>query len=213
LTEIYGTKEKFECGSAAPGPDAGHICLAHIGARLWIQGCGTERNGIDRQWSVYHTRSIVCPRHILLHVHIRILRHEVFREERAHFICTFFFWPFSSGGFFKACFPISSKRWWFMTYYMIIFLLSPILNSGCESLSKNGFLLIISLLVLYQTISFIRIEPSGGCNFLGLLTIFLMGMADRAAVSLDTLFQEVGVHLSDNRRPLHSVLRMGGFCL
>lgn len=91
------------------------------------------------------------------------------------FICTFFFWPFSSGGFFKACFPISSKRWWFMTYYMIIFLLSPILNRGCESLDKNGFLLIISLLVLYQTISFIRIEPSGGCNFLGLLTIFLMG--------------------------------------
>lgn len=62
-----------------------------------------------------------------------------------------------------------------MTYYMIIFLLSPILNRGCESLSKNGFLLIISLLVLYQTISFIRIEPSGGCNFLGLLTIFLLG--------------------------------------
>lgn len=91
------------------------------------------------------------------------------------FICTFFFWPFSSGGFFKACFPISSKRWWFMTYYMIIFLISPILNRGCESLGKNGFLLIISLLVLYQTISFIRIEPSGGCNFLGLLTIFLMG--------------------------------------
>lgn len=49
------------------------------------------------------------------------------------------------------------------------------MNKGCESLGKNGFLLIISLLVLYQTISFIRIEPSGGCNFLGLLTIFLMG--------------------------------------
>lgn len=75
------------------------------------------------------------------------------------FICTFFFWPFSSGGFFKACFPISSMRWWFMTYYMIIFLLSPILNRGCESLGKNGFLLIISLLVLYQTISIIRMEP------------------------------------------------------
>lgn len=56
----------------------------HILVHVWIQGCGTERNGIDRQWSVYHTRSIVCPRHILLHVHIRILRHEVFREERAH---------------------------------------------------------------------------------------------------------------------------------
>ena len=51
--------------------------------------------------------------------------------------------------------------WWFMTYYMLIFLLSPILNRGCESLGKNGFLLIISLLVLYQTISIIRMEPSG----------------------------------------------------
>ena len=112
------------------------------------------------------------------------------------FICTFF-WPFSSGGFFKACFPISSRRWWFMTYYMIIFLLSPILNKGCESLGKNGFLLIISLLVLYQTISFIRIEPSGGCNFLGLLTIFLSRMSpDRPRGN-----QTVRMHSEQNQYP------------
>lgn len=113
------------------------------------------------------------------------------------FICTFFFWPFSSGGFFKACFPISSMRWWFMTYYMIIFLLSPILNKGCESLGKNGFLLIISLLVLYQTISIIRIEPSGGCNFLGLLTIFLSRMSpDRPCCN-----QTVRMHSEQNQYP------------
>ena len=60
------------------------LMLAIFAWHILVHGYGTERNGIDRQWSVYHTRSIVCPGHILLHVHIRILRHEVFREERAH---------------------------------------------------------------------------------------------------------------------------------
>ena len=78
-------------------------------------------------------------------------------------------------GLVNACLPVSTMKWWFMTCYMLIFLLSPILNKGIESLSKNSFLLIIVSLVAYQFFSFLRFQNNGGSNFVGLLTIFLIG--------------------------------------
>lgn len=87
----------------------------------------------------------------------------------------FLFDSFSLRGLLTVCFPISTLRWWFMTSYMLIFLLLPILNKGIESLTKNGFLVIVVALIVYQTISFLRFQENGGSNFLGLLSVFLMG--------------------------------------
>lgn len=90
-------------------------------------------------------------------------------------ISSYFFGKFSILELIKACFPVSTGKWWFMTSYMVLFILSPILNKGINCLSKNSFLLIIVLLVSYQTFSFLRLKNDGGSNFLGLLTIFFMG--------------------------------------
>lgn len=87
----------------------------------------------------------------------------------------YIFESISIRGIVTSCFPVSTLKWWFMTCYMLIFLLSPILNKGIESLNKNRFLMIIVSLVAYQTCSFLRFHNNGGSNFLGLLTIFLIG--------------------------------------
>jgi hypothetical protein len=87
----------------------------------------------------------------------------------------FLFDSFSLRGLLTACFPVSTLRWWFMTSYMLIFLLSPILNKGIESLTKNGFLVIVVAMIVYQIISFLLLQENAGSNFLGLLSVFLMG--------------------------------------
>lgn len=85
---------------------------------------------------------------------------------------------FNSGGFITlicSFFPLSTSRWWFMTNYMLIFLLSPIFNNGIENLSKRTFKILVLSLIAYQVISMLRFQNNGGSNFLGLFTIFLLG--------------------------------------
>ena len=84
---------------------------------------------------------------------------------------------FKSGGLrtlFSALFPVSTLRWWFMTCYMLLFLLTPIFNKGIENLSKTSFRIIIISLLAYQVISILRLQNNGGSNFLGLLTMFIL---------------------------------------
>lgn len=88
---------------------------------------------------------------------------------------SYFFDGFSIWGLLTVCFPVSTMKWWFISNYMLIFLMSPILNKGIENLRKNSFLFIVVVMGVIQTISFLRLQSNGGSNFLGLLTIFLLG--------------------------------------
>lgn len=84
---------------------------------------------------------------------------------------------FKSGGLrtlFCSFFPVSTLRWWFMTSYMLMFLLAPIFNKGIEGLNKISFRIILIALIAYQVISILRFQNNGGSNFLGLLTMFLI---------------------------------------
>lgn len=78
-------------------------------------------------------------------------------------------------GIICSFFPISSFRWWFMTNYMLLFLLTPILNKGMENLSKGMFQIILLCLFGYNFFSFVRFHGGGGSDFIGLTTIFLVG--------------------------------------
>lgn len=71
--------------------------------------------------------------------------------------------------------PISSFKWWFMTYYILVMFISPIINKGFESESKKMVSIILLTLIIYQLLSFVRLIPNGGSNFLGLLTVYLIG--------------------------------------
>lgn len=70
--------------------------------------------------------------------------------------------------FVKSLFPISFSTWWFLTYYFILCILSPLLNKFEEIEIKNKDIIIILLLI----IDFIFKEPLLNfivCYVLGLL--------------------------------------------
>ena len=71
--------------------------------------------------------------------------------------------------------PISSFKWWFMTYYVLVMFISPIINKGFESESKKMVSITLLTLIIYQFFSFVRLIPNGGSSFLGLLTVYLIG--------------------------------------
>lgn len=98
-------------------------------------------------------------------------------------LCSFFtfilsyylFDIFSIRNLFYSLIPVSTMKWWFMTCYMLLFLLTPVLNSGIEAINKKSFSFILLSLLIYHILSFLLFKENSGSNFLGLLTIFLIG--------------------------------------
>lgn len=72
-------------------------------------------------------------------------------------------------------FPILGGRWWFMTEYMLIFFISPIINQGIDNIDKRTFGIIIILFLGYNFLTFFRLSPNAGSNFVGLFTVYLIG--------------------------------------
>lgn len=71
--------------------------------------------------------------------------------------------------------PVSTMKWWFMTCYMLLLLMSPILDNGVKAISKKNFSFILISLIIYHVFSFLLLKDNAGSNFLGLLTMFLIG--------------------------------------
>lgn len=46
-------------------------------------------------------------------------------------------------------FPFSDGGWWFMTNYLALMILSPLINKGVDALSKRHFTIVLSLLFLF----------------------------------------------------------------
>lgn len=59
---------------------------------------------------------------------------------------------FSVKNLFYSMAPISSNAYWFMTCYVIMYILSPFINKMINSLTKKEHLLLIGFLLLLQTI-------------------------------------------------------------
>ena len=59
---------------------------------------------------------------------------------------------FSGGGMFglvQGLFPISSEHYFFMTWYLILYIISPILNIGALKISKEKFRLLLVLFIIW----------------------------------------------------------------
>lgn len=77
--------------------------------------------------------------------------------------------------FVGAFVPVSTSFWWFMTNYLIITLLSPIINPGIRSITKSQFRFIVIVLWFIQFVSYIKLNNSAGSSFLGLFSVFILG--------------------------------------
>lgn len=72
-------------------------------------------------------------------------------------------------------FPISTFAWWFLTIYFVIFLLSPIINTGIRNLSKKQYLMILCVLIFINSIGLYINRVSLGSNLQSLLILYLLG--------------------------------------
>lgn len=76
---------------------------------------------------------------------------------------------------FYSLLPIGTFKWWFMTYYMLIMIISPLINQGLKMLSEKQVCVILLLLMGYNIMSFFQFREDNGCTFLGLFAIYLLG--------------------------------------
>lgn len=52
----------------------------------------------------------------------------------------------------QSFFPILSNYWWFLSTYVLLFILSPFINAGIEKLDKKNFRMIVILLFVFNCI-------------------------------------------------------------
>ncbi len=87
----------------------------------------------------------------------------------------------------KAFFPLTSRTWYFMTVYLLVLILSPVLNLALNKLEKNDFrILLVVLFVLFslwQVVATINpiisvdsvIETTKGRGLYGFLFMYIVG--------------------------------------
>lgn len=77
--------------------------------------------------------------------------------------------------FYDQVLPLSSGvSWWFMSVYIVIMILSPILNSGVESISSRKLLILLGFLFFIYCIVKYRLGE-GGANLATMLFVYLLG--------------------------------------
>lgn len=77
--------------------------------------------------------------------------------------------------FYYQLFPVSSECWWFLSVYIVIMLLSPILNGGIKIITSRLFLqILIPLFFIYSIVQY-RLEMNTGGNLITMLLVYLLG--------------------------------------
>ena len=72
----------------------------------------------------------------------------------------------------KNWFPLGNSAWWFLNWYVVIMILSPLLNNGGGQ--KRNLYIVTSLVFLNCFATWLN-HRSSGSDLMGLLTIYLMG--------------------------------------
>ena len=75
-------------------------------------------------------------------------------------------------------FPIASGRWWFLTDYIQVFIISPFIELGFKKLTDDLIKAIICIMSFIEIASCINLVPSYGSSFWGLFCILSYYMAN-----------------------------------
>lgn len=86
-----------------------------------------------------------------------------------------FFLCNGSMDFYLQVFPISSECWWFLSVYIVIMLLSPIINSGIDMISSKTFVQILFPLFFIYSIVQYRLDMNRGGNLITMFLLYLLG--------------------------------------
>lgn len=72
-------------------------------------------------------------------------------------------------------FPISCSFWWFLTCYVMVFLIAPFINLGFEQLESKMIKQIIGIMTIIEVACLFNLIPNMGSTFYGLLYIYFLG--------------------------------------
>lgn len=71
-------------------------------------------------------------------------------------------------------FPIACNNWWFLTSYIMVFLLAPFIDCGLKMMDMENIKQIIFILSFIEVIGFFSLQPYAGYSFFGLLYIYIL---------------------------------------
>src|SRR5574344_676064 len=77
--------------------------------------------------------------------------------------------------YFCLFFPISTSKWWFLTSYIMLILISPVLNYGIKKLSNLELFLVIILMAFYNGIESWFGYNNNGSSLCTFLYLYLLG--------------------------------------
>lgn len=83
--------------------------------------------------------------------------------------------PFEITKFMESLLPISTNKWWFMTNFILLYILSPILNVGFDHLSQKQQKITLLILFVLSSAGILALLSNCGSNFMGLLMVYLLG--------------------------------------
>ncbi len=85
----------------------------------------------------------------------------------------------SAGAVVKAFFPISTRHYWYMSVYMILFVFSGYINGILDKINKKTFLTVIGLMLLFfsvmPTFTYFEIMGDNGKGVANMLLMYLIG--------------------------------------
>ena len=71
-------------------------------------------------------------------------------------------------------FPIACQKWWFLTCYIMVFIMAPFIEAGLNILDKKTLKQVLYILTYMEVTSFIVLQDSTGRSFFGLLYIYFL---------------------------------------
>jgi len=95
--------------------------------------------------------------------------------------------------YFKAFLPIFFNTWWFITAYLALYLLSPLLNSAIDTFNRKQFLFVLVSLTIINLVGGFSVGvasivgANGGLSLLNFVHIYLIAQYIRKYIHQDTL--------------------------
>ena len=107
-------------------------------------------------------------------------------------LCKFLlFGEFSLYYFLTSLFPIANGVWWFLTGYVLVFIISPFIEIGFERLPAKTVRIVLILMTFMEVARFSTFKGNTGSDFFGLLYIYMLARFIRnsnTSFSLKSLF-------------------------
>ena len=72
-------------------------------------------------------------------------------------------------------FPISTGLWWFLTAYLTVYMISPVIEKGLYVIEKKSLDLMMLILTLFELFTEAKLVPNMGSTLFGILYIYLLG--------------------------------------